>query len=120
MTDSATTTTTSDTGLGGVINKMPIWFQAGWLVAMTFGVPVLMVGFYLARDAGWIANPITAQLEQVNQAILRHDHTLIKLTEVVETQTERINTMEEDRILRCIMRAQNDDAKKACFPRINH
>lgn len=117
MTDDTVESHAQGDGLGSVINKMPVWFQAFWLVAMTFGIPVLMVGYYLARDAGYIPNPVAAQLEMLKASVASHEASMQRLIDVVGEQTNRLDAMEEDRVMRCVMRAKNDEEKRHCFPK---
>ena len=107
--------TQAPSGFSRSLDKMPWWAQFIVFVGMTFGVPVVMVGWYLARDAGYIANPIVAELgalsgyvEELKGISLRHEETTRQMVETLEAEAEK-------RKKRCVMRARTDADKEACF-----
>ena len=104
--------------IGSTIGQMPWWAQLGLVVASSFGVPTLIVGFYLAQEAGWVDNPVANRLEELKGVSIVHELTMKEVGLEVRKQTEQFAKSEEARQMRCVLRAQDEQQKRACFPSI--
>lgn len=100
------------------IDQMPWWVQAMLLVGSTFGMPVVILGFYMAQDAGLVGNPVADRLEEVKGAMIQHQAVMQDLTHAVERQGEQLVTEARGRQMRCVIRATTPEQKRACFPAI--
>lgn len=88
-----------------------------------FGAIALILGFYMGQDAGLIGNPVADKLEKLQKEVqeikglgIQHDSSMRELTRNVEEQGRQLEDEAKGRQLRCVMRAQSDAEKKACFP----
>lgn len=95
--------------------RMPWWVQAVLFVAMTFGVPTVVLMFHYAQDAGYVNNPVASHLEQIDGSLeemkglsLRHEQTTREMVRVMEADAQR-------RQKRCVLRATTTQEKEACF-----
>ena len=88
---------------------MPWWAKTLYQVGMTFGIPVILIGWYLAQDAGWVPNPVHADLEALKGIVLRHESTTAEMVKVMQEEARK-------RQLRCALRAKTEAETKACFP----
>lgn len=105
------------TSIHSSVEAMPGWLKAVMMVGNTLGIPVLILGFYLAQDAGILANPVQKELEELKGLAIKHDATMAELTRTVEAQGRQLEEEAKGRQMRCVLRAQTDAAKKACFPK---
>ena|SRR3990167_1202160 len=103
--------------------QTPWHIQAMLKVGMTFGVPFLIVAFYLSQEAGWVPNPMAmemakmeGELEQIKGLSINHEFAMKELTRVVGEQTSELKTMREERRMKCVLRATTPEQKRACFP----
>lgn len=108
MSEQPTVTTAMD--------AMPEWLKAVMLFGNTFGVTALILAFYLAQDAGILDNPIAKELQELKGLSIKHETTMQELTRQVEEQGRQLEEEAKGRQMRCVMRAQTDQEKKACFP----
>jgi hypothetical protein len=76
---------------------------------MTFGIPTLLLGFYFAQNAGWIPNPVAEELQEIKGVILQSSATNQEIIKALKEQNQQ-------RQMRCVIKARTDDEKKACFP----
>ncbi len=89
------------------------------IMGMTFGVPSIMVGFWLAQQAGWIENPVVQSLEHIKGITLQHELTMHEVSKGLYQNAEELRKVRERWQYRCVMRAKTDDQRKACFPKEN-
>lgn len=87
----------------------PWWAAAVRSTAMTFGIPTLLLGFYFAQNAGWIPNPVAEELQEIKGVILQSAATNQEIIKALKEQNQQ-------RQMRCVIKAKTDDEKKACFP----
>lgn len=87
----------------------PWWASAVRSTAMTFGIPTLLLGFYFAQNAGWIPNPVAEELQEIKGVILQSSATNQEIIKALKEQNQQ-------RQMRCVIKARTDDEKKACFP----
>jgi hypothetical protein len=104
-------------------SQTPWHIQAMLKVGMTFGVPFLIVAFYLSQEAGWVPNPtaiemakMEGQVEELKGLSLLHEFSMKELARVVGEQTSELKSMREERRMKCVLRATTPDQKRACFP----
>ena len=104
--------------LAQTVHEMPWWVKAFMVVGNTFGFPIIMLGYYLGQDAGWIRNPVEERLAKIEADMqqdaghaIRHDATMQEMV------THLDESMKRDQ-MRCILRANTDEEKKACFPSV--
>ena len=97
------------------LENMPWWVQAFLFVAMTFGVPTVILLFHYAQEAGYVNNPVAVRLEQIDGSLeemkglsLRHEQTTREMVGVMEADAQR-------RQKRCVLRATTARDKEACF-----
>lgn len=102
--------------VGSAMDNMPGWLKAVTMVGNTLGIPVLILGFYLMQDAGLVGNPVAKDLEELKGLAVQHDAAMRELTRHVEEQGRQLEDEAKGRQMRCVMRAQTEADKKACFP----
>lgn len=102
--------------VSGAMDSMPGWLKALMLVGNTLGIPVLILGFYLLQDAGMVGNPVAKELQELKGLAVQHDATMRELSRHVEEQGRQMEDEAKGRQMRCVMRAQTEAEKKACFP----
>lgn len=107
---------TQQSALVAAIDKMPWQVQALFLVGSTFGMPVVILGFYLAQDAGMLDNPVAERLEEIKGVMVQHETAMRDLTKSVERQGIQLETEARGRQMRCVVRATTEAEKRACFP----
>lgn len=83
-----------ETTIGTTMDNMPWLIKAVMLFGSTFGMPALILGFYLAQDAGLIGNPIADKIDDLRG------------------QLEELKGM---LVMQCVMHAANDNDRKVCF-----
>lgn len=101
--------------VNSAMDGMPGWMRALMLFGNTFGLPALILGFYLAQDAGVIGNPTTKELQELKGLVIQHEASMRELTKAVETQASHLAESAKERRMRCVLRATTEDEKKACF-----
>lgn len=104
--------------VGSAMDNMPGWLKAVTMVGNTLGIPVLILGFYLAQDAGLLGNPVADDLQELKGLAVQHDASMRELTRQVEEQGRQFEDEAKGRQMRCVMRAQTEADKKACFPTV--
>ena len=102
--------------IGKALDEMPWWVKAVALIGNTFGIPTVLIGFYLAQDAGMIKNPVADELQEIKGITLQHDASMRELVKAVEEQGRQMADEAKNRQMRCVLRAKTEDEKRACFP----
>lgn len=80
--------------IGSTMDNMPWWIKAVMLFGSTFGMPALILGFYLAQDAGVVGNPVEQKLEEVRGEIQELKGLIV---------------------MQCVTHAATDAERKSCF-----
>lgn len=83
-----------ETTIGTTMDNMPWLIKAVMLFGSTFGMPALILGFYLAQDAGLIGNPIEDKIDDLRG------------------QLEELKGM---LVMQCVTHAASDNDRKVCF-----
>lgn len=101
----------------------PWWDQTIMRVGSTFGVPTLLVGYFLMQGAGIIPNPLQDQMEELQKEMKDLREEMQELKGAVLQQGSSMQEIgkqmardAERRQMWCVMKAKTDDEKKACFP----
>lgn len=87
-----------------------------------FGAIALILAFYMGQDAGLIGNPtaeklveIERELQQIKGQNIQHDATMKELTKAVESQGEQLEEEAKKRQIKCVLRANTPEERKACM-----
>jgi len=102
--------------LGGMIDGMPWWVKAALVVYNTAGLPTLLLVYYLLQDSGVIPNPVDKRLAVIEG---QQQETAGAIVQGNATNKEIIKALKEQnqqRQMRCVIKAKTDDEKKSCFP----
>lgn len=83
---------------GSMLDGLPPRWKAGLIVFMWVGLPTGLVLWDKAQEAGWVDDPITAQLEEIQAT-----------QQAIQGEIIKLGTMT------CVLNAQTDADKKACF-----
>lgn len=101
----------------------PWWDQTIMRVGSTFGVPTLLVGYFLLQGAGVIPNPVQDQLAELHDENVDLKKEMQELKGAVLQQGTAMQEIgrqmardAERKQMWCVMKAKTDDEKKACFP----
>lgn len=68
-------------------NSIPGWAKVFAYLVLTVGVPPLMIGYFLARDAGWIDSPMTYIGRATAQTLRRQEELDRRLTVFIDKFT---------------------------------
>jgi hypothetical protein len=82
-----------------MLGSLPLWVQAVSIV----GFPILVAGFYMAKDAGLIPSITTANAEVLAKIVAQHENMYQPLAESLRLQRE---------ICRSV--AKNPESLRAC------
>jgi len=104
-------------GVNAAMDAMPAWMKSLMLFGNTFGVTALILAYYLAQDAGFIGNPVAEKLEEMRGGQIIHEATTREIVSVIEDLAKQAGHDAKTQRLRCVMRAQTDDEKRACLNR---
>ena len=102
--------------VNSAMDAMPVWMKAVMLFGNTFGITALILAFYLAQDAGIIDNPTAKGLQELKGLTIQHEASMRELTRHIEEQARQLQDEAKGRQMRCVLRAQTEQEKKACFP----
>jgi len=94
----------------------PWWDQTIMRVGSTFGVPTLLVGYFLLQGAGVIPNPVQEELVELRGEIQELKGAVLQQGTGMQEIGKQMARDSERRQMWCVMRAKTDDEKKACFP----
>lgn len=67
-----------------LLSSLPLWMQAVSIV----GFPILVAGFYMAKDVGFIPSILGANAEVLSKVVVQHDDHLVFLKESLRLQRE--------------------------------
>lgn len=67
---------------GALLSSLPLWVQAVSMV----GFPILVAGFYMAKDIGLIPSLLSANAAVLTQIHVQHDTQLVHLQESLRLQ----------------------------------
>jgi hypothetical protein len=67
-----------------LLAALPLWVQAVSIV----GFPILVAGFYMAKDVGLVPSVLTANAELLAQIVDQHESHLTSLRESIRLQRE--------------------------------
>jgi len=108
--------------LGGMLDRLPVWAQVGLVLYNLAGLPTCILAYNAMQDAGIIPNVVQEQLEKINAGMqqdaghaIRHDTTMQEMVRAVQEQARHLEESAKREQMRCVMRAQTDVEKKACF-----
>lgn len=97
-------------------DNAPWWAKGILAVGHAFGVSAILLAFYLGQSAGLIPNPVEERLAKIEEGMqqdaghaIRHDATMQEMVKHLDESLKRDQ-------MRCILRANTDVEKKACFP----
>ncbi len=99
-------------------NNAPWWDQTIMKVGSTFGVPTLLLGYYLAQDAGLIKNPVVETMQALKTEMQELKGVVVQQGLSMKNMSEQMAKDSENRQMRCVLRAKTEDEKKACFPSV--
>jgi len=94
----------------------PWWDQTIMKVGSTFGVPTLLVGYFLLQGAGVIPNPVQEKLEELLGEMQELKGAVVQQGTGMQEIGKQMARDSERRQMWCVMRAKTDEEKKACFP----
>lgn len=101
-----------------VPDSAPWWAKGILAVGHAFGVSAILLAFYMGQSAGIIPNPIEERLKNIEEGMqqdaghaIRHDATMQEMVKHVEESAKRDQ-------MKCVLRANTDEEKKACFPSV--
>lgn len=94
----------------------PWWDQTIMKVGSTFGVPTLLLGYYLMQDAGIIKNPVAETMQALKTEMQELKGVVVQQGLSMKNMSDQMEKDSEDRQMRCVLRAKTEDQKKACFP----
>lgn len=97
-------------------DKAPWWDQTIMRVGSTFGIPTLLLGYYLAQDAGVIKNPVVQDLKDIRGEMQELKGAVLQQGLSMKTINEQMAKDAERRQMWCVMKAKTDEEKKSCFP----
>lgn len=67
-----------------VLTALPLWVQAVSMV----GFPILVAGFYMARDVGFVPSVATVSATTLTRVVEQHEAMLMPLAENLRLQRE--------------------------------
>lgn len=109
--------------LASAISDSPAWAKSVAMIGGTLGVPALVLCFYFAQDAGLLGNPVAealkeihAELDAVRDEMQELKGAVIQQGGSMKNIAEQVAREVENRQMRCVMQAQTEPEKKACFP----
>lgn len=106
------------------------WWTSGLLeVGKAFGVSAIILAFFLGQSAGWIPNPMedrihdleteTAAYKEATQKELQEiKGSIVQGNAVNQEIIKALKEQNQERQMRCVMKAKSDDEKKSCFPKL--
>lgn len=97
-------------------SNAPWWDQTIMRVGSTFGVPTLLLGYYLAQDGGFIKNPVVEEMAELRTEMQELKGAVIQQGASMKNMSEQMARDSENRQMRCVLRAKTEDEKRACFP----
>lgn len=98
--------------------QAPWWDQTIMKVGSTFGVPTLLLGYYLAQDSGFLKNPIADEMKALRTEMQELKGVVLQQGASMKNMSEQMAKDSENRQMRCVIRAKTEDEKKACFPSV--
>ena len=96
--------------------QAPWWDQTIMKIGSTFGVPTLLLGYYMAQNAGAIPNPVETELAQLRSEMQELKGAVIQQGGAMKEIAAQLAKEVENKQRRCVMRAKTDSEKQACFP----
>ena len=90
-------------------DNAPWWAKSIGFVGKTFGISALILGFYMGQSAGLIPNPTVDELQEIKGHIVQSNAVNQEIIKALKEQNQQ-------RQMRCVIKAKTDDEKKACFP----
>ena len=108
----------SDEQKESIPSNAPWWDQTIMRVGSTFGVPTLLLGYYLAQDGGFIKNPVAQELQELKMEMQELKGVVVQQGLSMRNMSEQMAKDSENRQMRCVLRAKTEDEKKACFPSV--
>lgn len=108
----------SDEQKESIPSNAPWWDQTIMRVGSTFGVPTLLLGYYLAQDAGMIKNPVAEEMKELRNQMQELKGVVVQQGLSMKTMSDQMAKDSENRQMRCVLRAKTEDEKKACFPSV--
>lgn len=100
------------------VNAAPWWDQTIMRVGSTFGVPTILLGYYLAQDGGFIKNPVAEGINDLKTEMQELKGVVVQQGLSMRNMSEQMAKDSENRQMRCVLRAKTEDEKKACFPAV--
>ena len=97
-------------------SQAPWWDQTIMKIGSTFGVPTLLLGYFLSQNAGVIPNPIEKELEDMRSEMQELKGAVIQQGGAMKEIAVQLAKEVENKQRRCVMRAKTDSEKQACFP----
>ncbi len=93
------------------------WLKGILDIGHAFGVSAILLAFYMLQSAGVIPNPLQEEVTEVKETLIAH----IAATELHNKEAEKhYKQALEDakaRQLRCVLKAKDENEKRACFPK---
>lgn len=102
--------------VGSMVDGAPWWVKAGLTIYMTVGLPVSLVVWDKLEEAGIIPNPMVTELEELRGEMQELKGAVIQQGASLKDVAGHLAKEQESRQMRCVMRAQTEQEKRACFP----
>lgn len=102
--------------VGNMVDGAPWWLKAGLVVYTTVGLPTALIVYDKLQEAGVVPNPIEARMESVEGKLEEVTGLAVQSNAAINNVVEDLKKAEERRKMYCVLRAQNEAEKRACFP----
>lgn len=97
-------------------SQAPWWDQTIMKIGSTFGVPTLLLGYFLAQNAGVVPNPVETELENIRAEMQELKGAVVAGTSSMKEIVKVMDEQRQQRQMRCVVKAKTEQEKLACFP----